>query len=86
METKDDRTTDSFKMSSKLLGYILAALVGATGGAGFGSLRPSDPAPSTSQFVTREQFVQGMSEIRERLVRLEEKLDQPKQAGDPRRR
>lgn len=84
----EERDTKSFKISGSLLGYILCALIGASGGAGVGSLRQAESAPvNTSQFVTREEAARSYGETRERLARIESKLDQlTTEADAPRRR
>jgi len=84
----EERDTKSFKISGNLLGYLLAVLLGASGGAGVGSLRQAESAPAinTSQFVTREEAAKSSGETRERLARIESKLDQLTEAEAARRR
>ncbi len=83
----EKRDTNSFKVSPKLLGYLIALLLGGAGGAGVDALRkPETGSFPTSQFVTREEALRNQGEIRERLVKIEAKLDQLTQEAEASKR
>jgi len=69
IEMAEERDTNSFKLPRPLLGYLLAALLGAAGGSGGASLARPERATGT---VSRDEVV----EMRERLVRIETILSQ----------
>ena len=71
-----ERDTHSFKISTGLLGFVISAVIGAIGGgSGTAAYLQQQPAPTYSQFVTRDEFERRFGSTDKQLERIEAKLD-----------
>ena len=70
-----ERDTQSFKISPRLLGFILSAVIGAAGGSGTTAYLSHNPPAAVANFVTREEFERRFSATDKQLERIEAKLD-----------
>ena len=71
-----ERDTQSFKISTSLLGFVISAVIGAIGGGGStAAYLQQQPAPNTAQFITRDEFDRRSSATDKQLERIAEKLD-----------